>query len=139
MTQQEIKALDEFIVSQNYRNGTTFTRKSFVKAFKAHFKSLKNLGTSRADDMLIMASYTNINKLLRKRGLVMRSRNYYNEFYITDAVQAKIKRLTASIDNMSRTRLELNSALRKGYKTYSLLYDNEIDDIKDEKDFHPSK
>lgn len=139
MTQQQIAALDSFIVSQNYGNGTTFTRKQFIKAFKAHFSSLKNLGTSRADDMLIMASYVNINKLLRKRGLVMRSKNYYNTFYITDQAKDKTVRLTASIDNMSRTRLELNSAMRQGYNSYSSLTANEIDDIKDEKDFHPGK
>lgn len=72
--------------------GKTFKRKSFCRMFR--IKGVVHQGTFhqiQRSNLELVSVQTKINKILMEQGLVLKSRNYYSEFYIADKASTKSK------------------------------------------------
>ena len=85
--------------------------------------------------MVSLAVYTNINKLLRMRGMYIKSSGYQSTYTILNTTQKKVDKLDRIASNIHRTRAELLMAMRNGHKVYTSLTALEQASIENEAPF----
>lgn len=119
-TLAKVKLLDKQIRKNInlIQKGNTLTEDQFCKAFDLPSpQKFNDYIQAMQFNMLKLAKYTKVNKLLAKRGLYIKSKNYYTEFTVhgiksdveTKLTQQEYKRTVAKLDQ---------ETLRKGYRNY---------------------
>ena len=144
MTAKTIAALDKYFFTAHQRKslvGRTWSAKQFQRQFSRHFPFLANVDMTDLKSRLGMIRiYNDLNKILRKRGMVMKSKNYYTSFTIIADPGKKSEYLSHKIQRISAYRNDLNYGLLSYNNAYTArLSVNEIEDISNEAPFIPGR
>lgn len=142
MTTQTIQALDKYFFTAHNRKpliGRTWTARQFQRQFSRHFPRLAKTNVNDFQSRLSMVSiYTDLNKILRKRGMVIKSSNYYTKFTIIKDPENKVTQINHTISRLSAYRNDLNVGLLAYNNSYSAKLDaTEIESIEGEAAFRP--
>lgn len=132
MTAKQIKALDKSL----HTSGTSLTNrtwkfKGFQKRFSRYFPELATLDNTLMRDCLrIVGIQVDINKVLRKRGMAIKSSGYYNTFTVVENTSKKVEQLDNKVNKITHYRNELNEGIFNYRNSYSAKLDStEIESI----------
>ncbi len=138
MTEQTIKAIDAHF----YRTRRTLPTKSwtiakFIRTYSKYFPYLATIDTKDLQSrMKLVMAYTDLNKILRKRGLTIKSRNYYSSFYILPDASTKVQRQRTTVSRITASANDLNQGIFSYGSQYSArLSANEIETFSNEASF----
>ena len=139
MTRNQLLALDKSLSRTNLK-GKVWTFTQFRKQFGKIFPQLNAInpyiyeGTGRIRTVSV---YSDINKVLRKRGLAIKSVNYGRKFMIIEDASEKVTYLRSAVSRITASANELNLGLFTHGGTYSRLTTSEIDSLVGEAAYFP--
>lgn len=144
MTSKTIAALDKYFFTANQRKslvGRTWSAKQFQRQFSRHFPFLAKVDMTDLKSRLGMIRiYNDLNKILRKRGMVMKSKDWYTSFTIIKDPGNKASYLTHKVQRISAYRNDLNAGLLAYGNNYSArLSADEVESIANEAPFIPGR
>ena len=144
MTKTQLLALDRSLFTTHtttIKPGHTWSFKEFQRRFKTHYPKLANLDCNNPQDWLAITSiYTSINKLLRKRGMAIKSSKYYSRFEVLEDASEKVTYLASKVQRITAYRNDLALGLMAHGGQYSARLDStEIESIENEADFYPGR
>ena len=115
MTKQQ---LNTFITNNNkqFAAGSTFSATDLAKWFNIPLS-----GNINSNNMKLLSAYTSLNRLLKTRGLVVKSKNYYSEFHIKGGIEAArhVNNLKKSGANKIASATLLSVGITKHHSTWS--------------------
>lgn len=117
--------------------GATFSAEDLAKMFTVSPPVRKGTYEAvHAENMRMLRLQKDLNKLLRKSGLYLRSSCYYRFFTVSskDDTKRKIERMSAAIDSITNTQIELEAGVvvrsaRKNWGTCNKLGDSDINEV----------
>lgn len=138
MTTKQIKALDKSLARTNLKD-KVWTFAQFRKQFGKIFPSLNNIDVSTYESGRIRAVpvYTDINKLLRKRGLTIKSVNYGRKYKVVDDPSKKVARQRTVVSRITASLNDLNLGLLAHGGIYSPMSTEEIEELSGESAYYP--
>jgi hypothetical protein len=142
MTRRQIIALDKSLYNMRSRLvGRTWTAKQFITRFNRYFPYIANVDVSSLQSrMKLVAAYTDLNKILRKRGLAIKSSNYYQSFCVVEDAGKKVQSQRAKVQRITASANDLNQGLFAfGGQYTARLTDAEIESFVDESAFYPGR
>lgn len=142
MKTSQIQAIN-LSLSRTKLIGKRWTLRQFQKQFGRHFPKLATIDPSIFEGSTgrinAIVAYTNLNKLLRKRGLAIKSHNYCRSFSVIEDPSLKVSYLASKIKRISAYRNDLATGIITHGSTYSRLNTTEIESITSESDFYPGR
>lgn len=142
MKRTQIKAIDKSLYNMRSRLvGKTWTIQTFINRFDRYFPYLNEIDvTDYKSRMKAINAYTDLNKLLRKRGLAIKSSNFYSEFTVIEDAGKKVQSMRAKVQRISAAANDLNQGLFAFGGRYSArLSDTEIESFENEAAFYPGR
>ena len=142
MTRKQILALDRSLYNMRSRlPGKTWTAQQFIVRFQRYFPYIANVDVSDFQSRWkLSAAYTDINKLLRTRGLAIKSSGYYTKFSIIEDAGKKVQRQRVVVQRITASANDLNQGLFAFGGQYSARQTAaEIDAIVGESAFYPGR
>lgn len=142
MKKSQIKAIDKSLYNMRSRLvGKTWSIQAFITRFDRYFPYLATIDvTNYQSRMQAINAYTDLNKLLRKRGLAIKSSNYYSEFTVVEDAGKKVQSMRAKVQRITASANDLNQGLFAfGGQYTARLTDAEIESFVDESSFYPGR
>lgn len=142
MTAKQIRALDKSLYnSRNNLVGRKWSAQSFITRFQRYFPSLAKIDLTTYESRINMVPvYTDINKILRKRGMAIKSHKYCREFSVVEDAGKKVTHQRNVVTRITASANELNQGLFTfGGRYAARLTKAEITSFSEESSFRPGR